>query len=194
MAAATGSHVDELTEYAALSPAHLPGTVAGRAFSRLAAWFASAPLANRADLRAYYLQLFFRAEDRLLEGDIEVITQVGTLLRPCTPGCAAEKGIEDVAEAAEVEALKTAATKSLNPGVAKSVIGGAFLRIAEDIVGFFDLFELLLGSMVLVVVGMILKCQLPERLLDFISRGISVHAENIVVVVFISHRLSNLDF
>jgi len=194
VAAATGGHIDELAEYAALSPAYLAGAITGGALSGLAAWFASAPPADRADLCAYYLQFFLSAEDRLFEGDSEVLTQVGTLLRPRVPTCAAEEGIENVPNAAEVEALETTAAESLHSGVAKAVVSGAFLRVAEDIVGFFDLFELLLGSLVSIVVGMVLKCQLSERLLDFVIRGISVHAQNIVVVVFISHKPSNLNF
>src|SRR5712671_1051173 len=64
------------------------------------------------------------------------------------------------------------------------VVDLAFLGIAQNVVGFGQGLELLLGPFVPGIhVRMILPRQLAERLTDFLRRGAFLHAQNLVVVL-----------
>jgi len=186
---AAGSYIYELAEYAALSLAHLPRTIADRASFGLAPWLASGAMTNRAYLSSYYFHLLLTAENRLLKGNSQAIMQVVTSLRPSTSCCAstAEEGFKDVPKASKVKAFKTSATKPLGSGMSKSVVGSTLLRIAENLVGLINLLKPLLSPVILVAIRMGLHRQLPERLLDLGRGGVLVDAENIIVIALIGH-------
>jgi hypothetical protein len=67
--------------------------------------------------------------------------------------------------------------------VAVLVVGGALLRVGQDLVGFLGFLELLLGlGIVRIAVRMVLHGQLAVGLLDLVVRGVAVDAEDFVVV------------
>src|SRR5947207_5532102 len=123
------------------------------------------------------------------------------------PASAAKKLLEEIAEAgpAEFEFHATAvpgavATESttrllripsrrwveparLIPIRAQLVVFLSFLRIAEDLVGFIELFEFFFrGRLVLVDVRMVFARQLAERLANFIVAGGLRDAERLVII------------
>jgi hypothetical protein len=74
----------------------------------------------------------------------------------------------------------------VDAGVAVLVVGGALLRVGEDLVGFLGLLELLFGlGIVRIAVRMVLHGQLAVGLLDLVVRGVAVDAEDFVVVAFL---------
>ncbi len=75
------------------------------------------------------------------------------------------------------------------PVAAQFIVGGAFLRVLEDLVGLLDLLEMGFGVLLLAHVRMELARQAPIRLLDLIRGGRARHAQNLVVIpVFHSPR------
>ena len=71
--------------------------------------------------------------------------------------------------------------------LANLVIGCAFLRVAEDLMGLTDLLEPFFGSLILVQVGMELSRERSVGAFDLVLRGGFLHAENLVVVL-VFHR------
>ena len=131
------------------------------------------------------------------------------------PASAAKKLLEEIAEAgpAEFEFHATAvpgavATESttrllripsrrwveparLIPIRAQLVVFLSFLRIAEDLVGFIELFEFFFrGRLVLVDVRMVFARQLAERLADFIVARRFRNAERLVIISKLDSHLS----
>src|SRR5258706_1716699 len=72
---------------------------------------------------------------------------------------------------------------------AQTVVGGAFLRILERLVGFADFLEFLLGPGLLGNVRMVLSRELPVRLLDLLGARLALDAHH-RVVVFVFHPKS----
>src|SRR5207302_1274953 len=91
-----------------LDAANLAGPLAGRAARRGCAWLRAATLTGRTDLPARDLNIFLGAAHRLLEGQGEVVAQIGPTRR-ATPRAgrgarrAGEERLQDVVEAAEAE-------------------------------------------------------------------------------------------
>jgi hypothetical protein len=77
--------------------------------------------------------------------------------RRCTGTCPAEETLEYVVDP-ETKALKTTAshTPILDAGVSKTIITSPFIRVTQDLIGFIDLFEPLLGPRFLVHVWVVL--------------------------------------
>ena len=153
----------------------------------------------------------------LLEGDLEVVAQVGAATGPAAATSpAAEKFVEDAAapaaallaedlaedvegivESAAARASRAAARSTstlLEGGVAEAVVGGALLRILQDFIGLGDLLEHLLRLLVArILVGMKLHGLLAVGLLHFLVAGPLGHAEQLVIVfLFGSHLRSPL--
>ena len=104
----------ELTEDAPLGTAHAARAFAVGARLGAVAWLAPRPVASCALFAPVDLDLFGHAEHRVFEGDrdgrLQVSPGLGSRLRSWT---ATEKGIEDVAEAAEdVAAVEAARARS----------------------------------------------------------------------------------
>src|SRR5260221_10334123 len=94
--------------------------------------------------------------------------------------------LENIAEAAEAEALERSAARgaAIDGGMAEAVIGLALLGIAEHLVRFVDLLEAFLGALLLVDIRTILARQLAKRLLDLFLVGVTCHTQNLVIVAF----------
>ena len=146
-------------------------------------------------------ELDFLAERRFLEGDLEVVAQVGAALRhgalpTAAAAAAAKEHVEDVAEAigaaakaaeaALSEAAETAAAleaaRAVKGTCAELVVLRALLRVLEDFVGGVDFLEFLLGFlfMAAVEVRMIFAGQFLVCFLDLCVRGILADAQDLV--------------
>src|SRR2546421_258204 len=76
-----------------------------------------------------------------------------------------------------------AARLRIDAGMAELVIGGALGRLAEHLVGFLRLLEMLLGARILrIAVRMPFHGEAPIRLLHVFFRGVAVDAEDFVVI------------
>jgi hypothetical protein len=71
---------------------------------------------------------------------------------------------------------------------AQGIVLSAFFRIAQNFVGFLQLFKAPFGRLVILVqVGMVLPSQFTVLRLDFILRGVTRHAQNLIVILVL-HR------
>src|ERR1017187_41020 len=199
-ARAGGSHGEEparmshlalaTTRWAGLSPAALSGS-------------ATVAFGTRVELGER--DFFLRTTRRFFEIDFQIVPQIVTALRAAAgttatgaterlldkivkdaAACAAKDVAEDfkriMESAAGILGTAPAATRS-ERGMAKSVIGGALLLVAEDFVGFADFLEFLLGFLVSrILVGMVFERQLAIGLLDFLFRDRALDAKHLVII------------
>jgi hypothetical protein len=145
---------------------------------------------------AAYGHLGLGTEDRLLEFQSYVFPQIGAALGTATAPAPtlpenvgeSEEISENVAEILDrrwVEAGAGAAPTPVHPGVAKAVIEGAFLAVAENRVSFGRLFELLLSVRIIgIAVRMELQRKLTVGALDFLFAGSALDPKHLVVVAF----------
>jgi len=94
-----------------------------------------------------------------------------------------EVRVEVFEELIEVKVLTTAGREARALFVAELVIASAFVGVGQDFVGHRDLPELVLSVFGLILVGVILKGQLAERLLYVPFGGIPRDAQQLVVVL-----------
>jgi hypothetical protein len=126
------------------------------------------------------------AEDRFLEGEVEVVAQVAAPARSAPRPAAehvpeAEEVTEDVAEVGEDRGIEAA--RAAQAGVAVGVVALLLVGVAEHAVGLGRLLEALLGLLVPgVAVGMILEGELPVGGLDLLIGGGPRDPEDLVVV------------
>src|SRR6185436_14451237 len=91
---------------------------------------------------------------RFFEGDLDVVAQIGAALRAAPLAAPAEhiaeaEHLEDVFKARKaLPETGARLRRRADPGVAKAVVTRAHLGLRQDLIGFVDLFEFLLGSMV----------------------------------------------
>jgi hypothetical protein len=131
---------------------------------------------------------------RLLEGDFEVVAQIGTAIDIRTTAATATPA-EDLVERCRRKASEKPPAPAapmpacgIDTGVTVLVVGRTLLRVGEDLVGFLDFLEVLLGlGIVRIAVRMVLHRQLAVGLLDFFIGCVAIDAENVVKVAF-SHR------
>jgi hypothetical protein len=89
-----------------------------------------------------------------------------------------EDVVEDVSESTPwVEAF----TETLGAtAMAERIVPPALLLIAQDFIGFIDLFELFFGDLLLLIsgvhIGVVLASQLSKRLLDLIIGGVPFYS------------------
>ena len=128
--------------------------------------FCAGAFTVRTGFPARNFELGFLAEDRLFEGDLEIVLKVIPALGPGTATRLTkevfENVVEDIAEstlAAEIESL--GALRSA--GVAECIVPATFVRIADDLVGFVQLFEFLFGRFLLLGRGMQVRVMLASE-------------------------------
>ena len=155
--------------------AQLAGALALRAGLGVRAGRGAGALAGLAGLLARDLDRGLGAGGGLLEGDLEVVAQVGAALRPAAPPPAAEDVAEpeDVAEARRRCRAKSAKMVGSKPApaagaahalVAEPVVERALLLVGEHRVGLGRFLEALFGGVVAgVLVGVILDRELAVR-------------------------------
>ena len=102
-----------------------------------------------ARLRDFDLDLRILAVEGVFQADLHVVAKVRAAPRLRAPGAAeglAEDGFEDIADIAEIRTRMAAAAPALREGgMAVAIVGRAFLRILETVVGDADRLELRLA-------------------------------------------------
>ena len=135
------------------------------------------------------------AGERLLEADFHVVAQIAAALAGLLAAPAAhelaEHLLEDVGKAAgglETAALAAAPCSVLEGAMAEAVIGGALLIVLQDVIGFVDFLEFVLGRLVArIAIRMILHGQRTIGLLELIGVRLARDAERFIVILF-CHR------
>src|ERR1019366_6789173 len=173
---------------------HLSPALARRALRGAGARFGAGAAALGALRRPRYLDSPLGAEDRLLEGDLDVHAQVVAALRTGVgpaPSAAPEEHVEEVERRVEREVAEIRLRAVAD--VAEGVVTLPLLRIAQDRVRLADLLELLLGSLVAVVaVRVVLHGELAIRGLQLLRRRVARNAEHLVVVALDGRHASAL--
>lgn len=139
-----------------------------------------------------YRDFLRNPEDRFLEGEGEVFTQVVAALRARATSTAAAESIgkpkkitKNIGEVLEVRGVKaTEATLSAaNSGMAELVVARALIAVAQDGVSFATLLELLLRIRIIgIAVRVILHRELAIRTLDLDLGGCARDTEDLVIV------------
>ena len=195
-AAAAAGLAGALDGEEALAGAHAPGAAAGLAGDGLRALLAAAAMAGLAGHGAGNAHVRLLAAEGILQADGQVVAQIGAagaaLLSAVAAPAAdefAEHLVEDVGKVGgretEAGAAGTGAGHALlEGGMAEAVIGRALLLVLQDVVGFVQFLEFLLGGFVArILVRVILHRRLAECLLDGIAVGVTGYAQQFVVVL-----------
>lgn len=181
----------------------------GGAGDHLGAGSGTSAIAMRARGRTANNDLFFAALDGFQEIELQVVTEVGSLIgsgAPATsPSASAAKrilenipedraahatGTEDLAEEFEGVVKSTPGhAPSWGEGlVAEPVVRFALLGIGKNLVGLADFLELFLRLFIaLVLVGVMLEGEFPVGFFDLLGRGAAGNPEDLVVILFGSH-------
>jgi hypothetical protein len=186
----------------ALLHAHLAVAGAGGAGLGFAALLGALAVAGFAFGHGRDADAGFGAARGVFQRHFEVVAQVGAAIDVGTAAAALAATAEDVAEdvgegvgkAAHAGAAGAHASLRVDAGVAVLVVGGALLRVGEDLVGFLGLLELLFRLWVVrIAVGMVLHGQLAVGLLDVLIRSVAVDAEDFVVVALLCHFVGSVN-
>src|SRR5712671_1000068 len=138
----------------ALLDARPSATVAGRARDWFGAGLGAAAFALLAGDQGLYSNRRLLAAEAILERDLEVIPKIAAAAGSCLAAPAAvhelaEHLVEDVGKpSGKAKIARTAPTSLLEGGMTKAIIGGPLLVILEDVIGFVDFLEFLLGALV----------------------------------------------
>ena len=195
LADGTGGNADEGTQDGALHLPDLAGTIAFRTTDRRRSRLRPRASTLRAYLVARDLDLFLAPEDRLLKGQLQVITQIGATPRSpagggTKPKPAPEDLLEDLKRITKAKVISKASTA--RPDVTEAVVGDTFLRIREHLVGFVDLLKSRLSVRRVVDVRVILTRQSPICLLDLVLSGRASDPQHLVVVPLTAHALPSI--
>src|SRR5712691_7011056 len=164
----------------------LAGAAGGRARARLGAIaLAGVAMDKGGDANRRLL-----AAKSVLQRNLEVVAQVAaaawSTLGPAAGAHRAEHLFEDIGKAAGEPAgeITRAATAIFERGVAEPVVGGPLLVVLQDIVGFADVLELVLGRFVAgIAVRVVLHRELAVGPLQLIGIGRFRHPKNVVKVL-----------
>jgi hypothetical protein len=132
------------------------------------------------------------AEYCLLELQRDVLAQIRTTLGTGASAPTAAKEIAKTEEVAKnLAEILDRGIESCRPsysaysGVPEAVVGGAFVGICQNGVGFAALFELFFRVGIIgIAIGVELKCQLAIGALDFLLAGPPGNPEDLVVIAF----------
>ena len=138
---------------------------------------------------------------RVFKREFERIAQVGTALGAAARAATAEDVAEHIAEdvgkvgvtgtGAVKPAGRAGGSRRIDTGMTELVVGGAFLRVRQNLVGLFRFLELGLGGLVArIAVGVELHGKPPVGLLDLGLRRVARDPERFVVVPF-GHNVSS---
>ncbi len=145
---------------------HFAPAVAHRTSHDAVVLFGAGSLAAGAEIEARHLNVHAHALHDIFQIELDVVAEIFAALS-LRPGAAlaaseqiahAEQVAQDIAEIGEGVRIETlACAHALQSLVAIAIIGGAFLRIAQDAISFSGLFEILLGRLIVrVAIGMVL--------------------------------------
>src|SRR5688572_20826334 len=174
--------------------AQLPATVALRAGRRLRPRCRAAARTGVARLLPRDLDSRLGALGRFVEGNLEVVAQVGAALDTAAPVAAAKdvakaedvaEAAEDVLEAGEDVRIEAAGRGTAESGVAVTIIEVPFVGVGQDGVGLRRLLEFLLGRVVArIPVGVVLQRELAVGALDLPFAGRPRDPEHVVIIAF----------
>jgi hypothetical protein len=133
------------------------------------------------------------AAKAVLQRYFEVVTQIAAAARPGLSSSAvahelAEHFVEDVGKpAGKAEFAGSARAALLKGGMAKAVVSRTLLVVLEDVVGFADVLELLLGVLVAgIAVRVTLHREFAIGLFEIVGTGGPRNAESLVIIL-LSH-------
>ncbi len=151
-------------------------------------------MAGGAQLGALYFDFLLAPEGGFFKRYSCFILQVGAALRRMAGGVrhATEEGLKDIAEAAEVKALKAACEEAVRVNVSEVVITSALVGVGKYLEGLAYFLELRLCPVIAVAVGVILKGQPAERLFNILRGGAPRYAQDFVIISFRCHILQCL--
>ena len=162
----------------------------------------SAPLPSHlaAGIELADFDLLLHPEGRFFERDLHVVTQIGAALAPFAIGgrAAAEKRFENSAAAAAAtedfaenieRIMETAAASRAalsESGMPEAIVGRALVGIDQDVVGFAEFLEFLLGVRVVrILVRMKFDRELAISALHLFLGGVSRDRQDFVVIALV---------
>jgi hypothetical protein len=169
---------------------NLPGTVARWAAYWRRSIFGAASLAGAASFSSRDFYRLIDAFVCFIQRDLHIASQVGSIAVRCVRAAsllASEEHIKDVAKSVSTEWI--AKTSACLIGVmAESIIARSFIGIAQNLLGFINLFKAFFRARVAKVgVGVVFSGKLLKRFSDFVLRRISLDTQHFVVVSFCTH-------
>src|SRR5690242_7373969 len=174
-----------------LAGTNAPAAPAGTAGARAGAFRRAGASALPAGCKRGNADLRLLAGIGLLERNLEVVAQVGAASRLSRAAASAahelsEHLVKDIGEAAaktEFEAVRTS-TAILEGGMAEAVVSRPLLLVLQDVIGFVDLFEFVLGRRIArIAVRVILHGQPAVGFLDVFDCCAARNAKRGVVVL-----------
>ena len=156
-----------------------------------------------ATFEAANLDLGLGSKNCVFKLDREIVAQIVAANLPRTSLLSsthvehlAEQVAEDVAQVdTAAEATEAARAATAHTRVPKSIVGSALVRIAQHLVRFTRLFELLFcGVIARVAVRVELHCQLAISALQLLVAGFTRNAQNLVVICFAHSRICTHSF
>jgi len=165
---------------------YLPATPAGWTIDRTRTWFRTAAIALVACIQLTNFNLLLCAKSGLLQGDLHIVTQIGTALPffRATAAGTPEKALEnssaaapkDLAENVEriVESAPETGGALRKRSVPESIVGGTLIDVDQDVVGFAEFLKFFLGVW---IVRILVRVEFDRELaigpLDFALRRAS---------------------
>jgi hypothetical protein len=184
LAGLAGPSRHHLPEEGPLHRLHLAAAVAQDAGRHAGPWLAAVTLAGRASDGGLDGELLLRAEDRVVQVDLDpdegVLAAVRPRARAALGSRTSEEGVHDVAEREALPAEAGAPTR--REGVDTEVVVAPFVRIGEHLVGPRHRLELFLGLGARVDIRVQLAGEPSVGTLDLLRRGGAFDAEVLVVV------------
>src|SRR5205085_2767726 len=179
-----------LSRVEALLPAHTAVAVAGSAARRASAGLGAASLAAVATNKSRDADRRLLAAECLFQRDFEIIAEIaaagGARLGTAATAHRAEHLLEDVGETTGEPTAEVAgaAAAVFECGMAEPIIGRPLLIVLQDVIGFVDVLEFLLGRFIAgIAVGVILHCELAVGPLQLVGIRRTRHPENVVKVL-----------
>ena len=128
----------------------------------------------------------------LFQRNFEVVAQIRATMHIGTPATpSATKNIsKNITESVTKSLCTSAACISIHTGMAKLIVGSAFMRIRQDFVGLFGFFKHLLRfNITRIPIRVIFHSQLAIGFLDGTFIGIAADTEHFIVIA-----LTHIDF
>jgi hypothetical protein len=174
----------ELTKHTALRAAHLAAAVACAASIDRGPGFITGAGTAVTRFNPIDFDIFVATKYGFFEGQVDPLTDVLSAPRLIGgPSTTTEKGVEYVPETAEgVETVERAVAVTVYASVAEAVIARSPLLVAEDLIGFVDFLEFILGTGRFVPIGMEFHRLPAEGAADILFVGTPVDTEGFVII------------
>jgi hypothetical protein len=153
----------------------LASPTAGRTVSRFRALCGAFPVTLLARNLGRHLDGYSFAADGSFKIELKLIAKIGAAenLASATPTAAeyiAEDITEDITKPFSTKATPSTSGRAFQPFMAESIVGRAFIRVAQRFVRFFRFLEIFLGRRVIsIAIRMVLHRKTAIRLLDVIT-------------------------